>query len=231
MKRVYQAVALEPTKNGYVVLLDGRPALTPAKHPLESPFQPLAAAIAEEWRRQEDEIDSRQMPLTRLAMTAIDRTRGAVQDTITTLGAYAETDLLCYRAADPPELAACQDAAWAPLVQWAEHRFGVKFVVTAGVVPVAQSPETRANFERAVATYDALRLTALRELTEVTGSLIIALALLEGEIDEDAAWVASRVDESFQAAKWGEDADAAARAETLRANLAAAAALVRLCHF
>lgn len=230
MKRFYTDVAIQATNGNFTVMLDDRPALTPAKHPLESPYQPLCAAIAEEWRRQEDEIDSRQMPLTRLAMTAIDRTSGAVQDTVTMLGAYAETDLLCYRAADPPELAACQAAAWAPLVQWAERRFGVTFVVTTGVVPVAQSPETRAILERAIATYDALRLTGLRELTEVTGSLVIALALLEGEIDEDTAWAASRTDESFQAARWGEDADGAARGAALRRHLAAAASFLRLCH-
>ena len=61
-------------------------------------------------------------------------------------------------------------------------------------------------------------LTALHALTAATGSVVIALALIEGRLDAEAAFAASELDESFQIEAWGEDSEAAKRREALAAD-------------
>src|ERR1041385_4081884 len=72
-KRFYQeARADNGGQNGFQVLLDGKPVMTPARQSLAAPTRPLAEAIASEWEAQKDDIDPARMPLTRLANAAID---------------------------------------------------------------------------------------------------------------------------------------------------------------
>jgi chaperone required for assembly of F1-ATPase len=49
------------------------------------------------------------------------------------------------------------------------------------------------------------------------------LALLHGEIDAGRAFEAATVDEAWNLARWGRDAEAVARLELLRAELGAVA--------
>jgi chaperone required for assembly of F1-ATPase len=168
------------------------------------------------------------MPLTRLAATALDRTSAQRDQVVAETANFAGTDLVCYRADHQPELAARQQAVWQPLLDWATLRFDAPLTVTAGVIPTPQSPAGLKAFAAAVAAHDDLRLTALHTLTAACGSLVIALAVLEGRLDAEAAFAASQLEETFQIELWGEDAEAAARRSALAADIAAAARFVSL---
>jgi chaperone required for assembly of F1-ATPase len=221
VKRVYQTVEVRPAEGGWGVRLDGRPMRTPAKHNLVVPTEPLAAAIAEEWDAQQDEIRPNTMPLTRLAATAIDRTAAQRDTVVAEVANYAGTDLVCYRADHPPALAARQQAAWQPLIDWAMLRYDAGLSVTSGVIPTAQSPAALRAFAAAVAAYDDFRLTALSAATGACGSLVVALALIERRLDAAAAFAASQLDETFQIEAWGEDAEATARRRAVADDIAA----------
>ncbi len=228
MKRVYKKAEIRPAEGGWGVALDGRPLRTPAKKPLIVPSEGLAAAIAAEWNAQETEIKPTTMPLTRLAATAIDRTATqrdlVVQDTAN----YAGTDLICYRADQPAALAARQEATWQPLLDWATSRYDAALAVTTGILPKGQSAVALKAYKAAVAAQDDFRLTALQTLTAACGSLIIALAVLEGRLDPEAAFAASQLDETFQIEAWGEDAEAAARRRALADDIVSAARFLEL---
>jgi chaperone required for assembly of F1-ATPase len=75
---------------------------------------------------------------------------------------------------------------------------------------------------------DVFGLTALAAMTGSAGSLVIALALAEGRVSDDAAADAALLDELFQAGKWGSDPEADRRRAAIRADLAAAARFHRL---
>src|SRR6266851_4755001 len=228
MKRVYTAVETRPVDDGWGVALDGRPMRTPAKNELILPSEALAAAIAAEWDAQQEEIHPATMPLTRLAATAIDRTPPQRDLVVAETANYADTDLVCYRADHPPALAARQEAVWQSLIDWAAQRYDAALAVTAGIVPTRQSAATLQAFAAIVAAQDDFRLTALHALTAGCGSLVIALALLQGRLDAEAAFAASQLDESFQIEAWGEDAEAANRRRALAADIAAAAHFLEL---
>lgn len=203
---------------GNGIALDGKPVRTPGRVPLEVPTRALAEAIAGEWRAAGETIDPRAMPLTGLANAAIDRIAPDPAAFAKGLAAYGESDLLYYRAEGPDPLVARQQAAWDPLLDWARGRYDVHFEPTAGVMHRAQPPATIARLHEAVAALDAFRLAGLSPLVTVSGSLIAALALLEGAADRETAWRAAQIDEDWQAEQWGEDELATQAREAHRAD-------------
>lgn len=219
MKRFWKDVT---TVDGGVQL-DGRPVRTPARALLQAP-QALAEAVAEEWRAVEGELDPRAMRLTGLSNAAIDKADAALA---TSVAAYAETDLLCYRA-DDPELAEDEAAAWDPLLDWARGRYDVAFEVTSGIIHVPQPAETVERLARVVAALDGFQLVGVQQLTTISGSLVIALALLEGAITPEAAFDTAHLDDLWQARKWGEDYLATAAREARRDDFISAASFLRL---
>jgi len=232
VQRFYKAVtvgAAESAAGGaFRILLDGRAVRTPGRAEGLLPTRALAEAVAREWAAQHDVLDPQSMPLTGLAWTALDRVRPARAEIVEAVGANAAHDLLCYRAEGPVDLAARQQALWQPLLDWLALTFDAPLAVTAGIVSVEQPPAALAALARAVAARDDFALAALSAATAATGSLVIALALVEGRIDAEAAFAAAQLDESYQLERWGEDAEAARRRAAIRAELAAVERFVAL---
>jgi chaperone required for assembly of F1-ATPase len=228
MKRFYRKAEPVLRAGGYGITLDGKPIKTPNKRDLVVPNRALATVIAEEWNAQQSEVRAATMPLTRLATTTVDRV-ATQRDTIVQQTAnYAATDLVCYRATHPPALAARQQAVWQPLIDWAVLRYDAPLTVTSGVIPKSQSAASLRAFAAAVAEHEDFALTALHVATAACGSLIIALALLEGQLDAQQAFNVSQLDESFQIEGWGEDPEQAARRRALATDIEAAAQFISL---
>jgi len=228
MKRFYQKAEPAKRAGGYAIILDGKPIKTPGRRDLLVPSEALAAAIAEEWNAQATEVRAAKMPLTRFATTTVDRVATQRDAIIRQTANYAGTDLVCYRATHPPELAARQQAVWQPLIDWAVLRYDAPLVVTSGVIPKSQSEESLRAFASAVAEHDDFALTALHVATAACGSLVIGLALTQGHLDAEGAFAVSQLDESFQIEAWGEDAEQAARRRALAADIQAAARFISL---
>ena len=224
MKRFWTTVTVEDR----AVLLDGRPVRTPARAALALPTAALAEAVADEWRGVVEEIDPREMPITGLANAAIDRVAVDPAKFTDALAVFAETDVLTYRAETPPELAARQAAVWDPLLGWARNRYDVAFAVTAGIVHVAQPPETVARLTAALGAQPPFALAALSPIITIGGSLVVALMLAEDAIDADTAFDATHLDELRQAELWGEEWSAADARAARRADFAAAVRFLRL---
>ena len=224
MKRFWKEVTL--AEHG--VLLDGRPVRTPARLSLVLPNPALAEAIAEEWRAVEGEIDPRTMLLTGFANAAIDRVAPDPATFARGLAAYAESDVLCYRAENPPELAERQAQIWDPLLGWARARYDIAFVVTHGIVHRAQPPETVERLSAAIAARSPFELAALSPIVSIGGSLVVALMLAEHAIGPDAAFDATHLDELWQAELWGEEWMAAETRALRRADFASAARFLGL---
>ena len=215
MKRFWTDVTVG---DGRSILLDGRPVRTPGRLPLDLPTDALAEAVADEWRAVTGDIDPRAMPLTGLANAAIERVAADPALFAANLAAYAETDLLCYRADGPPELVQRQAPLWNPPLDWAERRFDVQFELAAGVMHHPQPDATVEKLAVAVAILDPFALAPLSTIVTITGSLVLGLALHAQAMDADAVWRAASLDEDWQAEQWGEDplalqARAARRAE------------------
>ncbi len=228
IRRFYEAVSVEAGAGGWQVRLDGRPVRTPARGLLTVPGQRLAEAMAAEWAAQDGAIKPDTMPLTQLASTAIDRVAPHRERIIDDVAGYARTDLLCYRAPSPRELAMRQHARWQPLLDWAASELRAALYATEGVIAVAQPESSLSAIRRAVAAVDDFRLAALHVFTTVSGSAVAALALLHGRVDADEAWEISQLDENWQIEQWGEEESSAKRRRYLKAELDSAARFMTL---
>ena len=223
-RRFYETVssAAFAGVGGFEVLLDGKPAHTPAGRILAAPSAPLAQAIAAEWQAQGALINPASMPLTRLANSIIDGVSERVDAVAAEVKKYLASDLICYRATSPQNLVERQAQHWDPIVSWADAALGARFLVTDGVVHVAQ-PDAALAAACAAVPRDAWRLGAVHAATTLAGSALIALALAEGRLSADEAWIAAHIDEDWNIAQWGEDEFAKERRAFRFAEFAAAA--------
>ncbi len=228
-KRFGKQAEVTEAEGGHGIALDGRPVKTPAKAPLVVPTRALAEALAAEWQAQEGTVRPETMPATRAANAAIDKVRPQRAEVAALIAAYGGTDLLCYRAEAPGELVDRQAAGWDPLLDWFAQAFGVRLVVTRGVLPVAQ-PEALTAVGAHVGGLDEWELAALHDLVGLTGSLVLGLAVAEGRLTAQDAWTLSRIDEDWQAEQWGADEEAQDHAALRRAALLDAARFWTLRH-
>ena len=219
MKRFYKAVSAAPAEGGFAVLLDGKPVKTPGRNMLVLPTENLAAAIVQEWQAQGEEIIATTMPLLRLANTVVDGVAVNPVGVIDAILRFGENDLLCYRAHQPPELAERQRAGWNPLLDWVRQRHGAHMRVAEGLTHVDQTPDALLALRQALEDFDPFTLGGLHVIASITGSVVLALAVAEGFISGPDAFALSRIDEVYQAEKWGEDVQAAKRATLLAHEL------------
>lgn len=228
-KRFWKMADVVAAEHGFAVALDGRAIRTPAKTAFWVPTEALAQQVAAEWQAQADKVRPETMPFTRMANSALDKVapqHGAVADM---LAAYGGSDLLCYRAEAPRELQELQAEAWDPVLDWARETLHAPLIVTQGVMPVAQDRAALAAFSVLVHDFTSFQLAAFHDLVAITGSLVLAFAVVRGRLDVDAAFAASRIDEAWQAKLWGTDEEAA-ESEALKLEaLRHAAHFWRLC--
>jgi chaperone required for assembly of F1-ATPase len=228
VKRFWTDSNVVQREGGWAVELDGKPLRTPKRRPLVVPTEALAEAIAEEWRAAGETFDPRQLSLTGLANAAIDGVEPDPEAFAPILVRYGESDLLCYRAESPRKLRERQETGWDPLLGWARRRFDVDFATTSGIVHLAQPAATVARLSHALAMLDAFRLGGLSPLVTIGGSLVTALAILEGAVTADDAWNALTIDEQWQAEQWGIDAEAEQALEARRRDFFAATRFLEL---
>lgn len=232
MKRFWDTADITPVAGGWQVELDGRPMRLPGGAALTLPTAPLARAVAEEWQAagggRGGETSFADLPLTRIAGTGQERIAPNPEPVVLELARYGESDLLCYRAAEPPALAQRQQECWQPWLDWITQRHGVSLLVTTGIVHIAQPPKALAALAGALATRRAEALAALGVVVPALGSLVLGLALAEGALDAAEAHALSILDETFQEEFWGSDAEALARRRRVGEEIAAAARVLDL---
>jgi chaperone required for assembly of F1-ATPase len=209
-KRFYAEAGIAAADGGFAITLDGKPIKTPSGRPVIVPVKEVAQAIADEWRAQSQILDPLTMPLTRLANSVVEAVVDRVGQVADDIAKYLQSDLLFYRAGHPEALVAREAALWDPVLYWAADTLGAHFILAEGIVHVRQ-PEPAVAAARAALPNDPWSVAAMHVITTLTGSALLALALLHGMCDADQVWVAAHVDEDWNSEKWGVDAEVAAR--------------------
>ncbi|KIC15262.1 MULTISPECIES: ATP12 family chaperone protein [unclassified Leisingera] len=215
-KRFWKAVTVAEAAEGFEVELDGRRVKTPAKAPLMVPTREMAEAIAAEWDAQTESVNPNSMPCTRSANAAIDKVTHQHSEVAAMLAEYGDSDLLCYRADSPVELAARQAAEWDPVLDWAEAELGVRLLPRTGVLHQPQEPAALAVLAEKTRAMTPFQLAAFHDLVGISGSLILGFAAASGWRSAEEIWLLSRLDERWQEEQWGEDEEAQAAAEVKR---------------
>jgi chaperone required for assembly of F1-ATPase len=227
-KRFYSHVSVSPVDDGYAIHLDGKPVRTPAKALIVLPSEAAAQLVADEFAAQEEIVNLPAMPVLRLVNTALDGVASEADAVAEDILRFSSSDLLCYRADAPQGLVERQARAWDPVLDWAREALGARFILAEGVMHVEQPREAITAISlHLLRKKEPLRLAALHLMTSLTGSALLALAVEEGALDAEEAWTAAHVDEDWNIAQWGEDAEAAARRAARKRDMMAAVALIK----
>ncbi len=226
MKRFYKTSSVQPAQTGFAIQLDQRTIKSPQGNALIVPSKILAENIADEWAIQGEDILTHTMPLTGLVYAALDSAPHLPRLRAEAL-AYAKSDLLCYRAEAPDELVIRQAHSWSPLLDWLAQTHNARLKTTSGIAYIDQPPEALSALESHLGSLGPYHLAAIHHATGLSGSLVLALALAAGHLTAEQAHSLSRLDELYQAEKWGLDSEAETRAETHLHSLKAAESLLR----
>lgn len=231
MKRFYKDVSIDETDEGFRILLDGKPVMTPARNPLVIPTRPLARMAETEWESQTEKICPESMHISSFLMTMIDRitpNRAQISEEIM---AYLDTDLLCYNAEEPDIYATAQKECWSPFLTWINDFFAVEIVTTSGLSPITQEKHTREKISAYVSGLDNLRFSALATVTYGTGSILLGIAATENKFTPDDLFTAALIedltkDKIYMSDTYGISPDQERKRDLLRADLDTAQAVI-----
>ncbi|ENN93737.1 ATP12 family chaperone protein [Bartonella bovis] len=229
-KRFYKEVSIAHEEGGFSILLDGTPVKTPARRCLFMPTEALAALVAQEFTVQEESIDPGRMPITRLVNTVVDGIADNMQVIFEDLLRFVACDMIFYRAQTPKELVEQQHEQWDFLLDWAEEKLGARFNIAKGLMHIEQPWEAIqavSNYLRKIES--PYVLAALHVMTTLTGSALIAFAVVEKKINLDNAWDIAHLDENWTKKQWGVDEEAIIRQAYRKAEFNAAAAIITAC--
>ncbi len=229
IKRFYDDVCVKPEGAGFTVCLDGKPIKTPAGALALVSSKKLADALAAEWDDQDERIDPHALALTRIINSSLDHVGPHREQIVAELTRFGQSDLICYRAEGPASLVQRQALHWQPLLEWASDALKAPLEAGAGVQPVIQPAASLEALRDHIAQHDDICLAALHQAVSLCGSLIIGLALSSGRLTEAEAWAAAQVDEDWQLEQWGDDDEAARRAQDRQTALSAAVFVLEVC--
>ena len=224
--RFYAHAGVAESPGEFAITLDDKPIRTPSGRNLVAPTRQIADGIAAEWNAQQEIIDPLTMPLTRLANSVVDAVVDRVEAVADDIAKYLGSDLLFYRAGHSEALVAREAASWDPVLFWAADALGAHFILAEGIVHVRQ-PDSAIAAARATLPADPWSVAALHVVTTLTGSALLALALLHGVLDQDQVWAAAHVDEDWNIEHWGVDEEVAARRAARLVDFAAAVRILK----
>jgi chaperone required for assembly of F1-ATPase len=225
-KRFYQDASVQAVDGGFAIALDGKPIRTPSGRAVIVPDKELADAVAAEWQAQGEMLAPLTMPLTRFANSVVEGVVDRADLVRDDIAKYLQSDLLFYRAGHPDGLVQREAEHWDPVLDWARDALGAHFILAEGIVHVSQ-PEAAVAAARAALPADPWAVAATHVVTTLTGSALLALALLHGIRDPDQVWAAAHVDEDWNAEQWGADNEAVSRRASKQIDFRAAARILR----
>jgi len=115
------------------------------------------------------------------------------------------------------------------VLDWVKATHGVQFVCVEGIVHHAQPEPSLATISQALTAEDEFRLTAIHNVTTLTGSTLIAMMTAAGAISGEDAWAAAHADEDWQIEQWGSDEEAEARRAVRKRDFDATMQFIRMC--
>ncbi len=204
MKRFYTMVSSKKTDEGHVIQLDGKDINTPSGQKIIAPTKAMADVIIAEWGAQEDKVKPETMPITQILTTAIDkkRDRASITDSVVK---YLDTDLMCYWTKEPEDLAKQQKEVWGSWVKWFESHFEIPLYTTKKIEALEQEEEAHKRVWNYIESLDNYYFTVLHIITSLGGSLILALAFTEGDIEVEELFAASYLEELYKGDIYNEE--------------------------
>lgn len=205
MKKFYKEARIRQDGDEFIIELDAKPVKTPSGRQLIAPSKALGEAVAKEWQDQGETIDQENMHLTALLTTAIDRSGPQRKEIEQRVLKYLDTDLLCYRTDEPLVLADRQEEQWGPWLVWFDQHYGVKLLTTTTLDALTQPEDAHKRVLNYMQALDPHDFTVMHVVTSLSGSVILSLAFMEGELEPEEIFNLAFLEERYHSELAGED--------------------------
>ena len=138
------------------------------------------------------------------ALAELEKNRSAMERQ---LKIFAQTDLLFFFS-EKPELKKRQQEMWQPILNWAQAELQIKIAVT-DELEVPDNRELVAALDGVFARMGDGQFCCWYAAMLNMRSVLLGLALVEGPLTADEAFLLAQAEELWQNERWGEDAKAA----------------------
>lgn len=215
-KRTYTAVSVNADG---VLVLDGKPVLTPQGMSLAHASSALMQAIAAEWREQGQTLALHAMPLMRMLVALLEWDATTVDRQQQDMMRFVEGDTIRYFAPKGDALCEKQQALWMPWLDWAARHYGMLWPITHHFTPPATPEALRAAVAQWLDGRAKEEWLVVCVLTQALTSLIMATALVTGVCTPEQALEVVWLEHDHQTVTWGEDAEMAAQRTRMLQNV------------
>lgn len=192
-------------KGKFALVLDDRYLRTPANHRFCLPTLPLAHLIGLEWASQDHRVRPHLMPLTHIAVIALDQAPGMRHTMVGQCLQHLLSDSVCFRA--DGKLGHRQRKLHDPLIDWFQNRFNCPLQVFSGFSVQEQHDDTVNILRWHLHSLDDWTLAAVETLCRTNKSIVVALAVADGQLTAEEALAACRTEEEHQISIYGEVED------------------------
>ena len=194
----------------YHVRADDKSLLTPKQHEAILPCLQMAQQLQQEAKKWHNhkQPDYQLWPRICYVLDYLandSESQKKLNDKITD---YANHDLLCYRVQHPPALVEREQKQWQKWLDWAQETHDIHLQTTDAILHISQKAESLQKVSALVDSKNIYCQAGLLELIEILGSVILALAMIDGleksdDTHIDSIFNASLLHENYQAEKWG----------------------------
>ncbi len=198
INRFYKQVMSENHDGIYRIVLDGRAVKTKSGAFVETPYERAAQILVQEWEAQSDQIDPDTMPFTQILNTKIDRIAHERAQIHASIMKYLDTDLICYYTDRPETLLALQKQKWGKWEEWFNAEFGVALRNTQSLEALKQDADIHQKLDAYIASLDDDHFTMVQLITSISGSIILAVAMVKGGASAEDIFDACFVEEHFK---------------------------------
>ncbi|HPQ50329.1 MAG: hypothetical protein KDJ26_01275 [Alphaproteobacteria bacterium] len=224
MKKFYKQSGFIQTVTGFLIQLDGKTVYTPMRAELNAPNLALAEEIKNEWDTQNQDILPDTMPITQMMMTIIDRIHPNREEFEKECLDYVDTDLLCYFSSKPENYASAQKKSWQPILDRLQNLMKCEIKTTSDLNALSQPPATKSKIRDYVLELDELKFSVLYLTTLTTGSLFLAITLIENSATIQEIYNAALIedltkDKIYLAEQYGISPDQERRRKIIKTEL------------
>ena len=118
---------------------------------------------------------------------------------------FIDTDTLCFRDKDKPELLELQKNRWDNYLFFCNKHFCLDFHINYSIFLKKQRKNIYSKIKKILNKMTNYHLTTFYFLVKTTNSIIISLNILFNDIEEGLVWKDSNLEYEYNKSVWGED--------------------------
>ena len=190
---------------------------TPGGNLISIPYKKIVQLILTELNKKTTLNES--VTYFKITNSAIDKIIKDKDSFINKIASLIHSDTICYFSKTPKSLLQLQIDSWKPLLKWIKKTYSVELNYSYSFEPLIQNKNNIHIIKEILVGCDVFKLSGISALCQLTGSLVISLALCDSRLTYEEAFRASQLEESYQLSRWGKDSEASNRRKAISADI------------